>query len=136
MGFMNSSYRSLFRRCIGVGLFGLLFSGCVTPHPKQQPPAVSETPTPTRAAHELLVMVPLTDTNAAGWLNVLETKPKLRLVLAVSPRFKHLAQNPALRNRLSALQKQGRVELALQLPNAPFLPLIMDTNAAKDALPS
>ena len=89
----------------------------------------------THPAHVLVVWVPVSDASSATWLKFFDTDPKWRMVLAVSPRFKRLSQDPAMRAKIQALQKANRLELALQLPNAPFLPLLVDSNAAKDALP-
>jgi hypothetical protein len=57
------------------------------------------------------------------------------MVLALSPRLKKFNQDALLHARVLALQKEGRLEMALQIPNAPFFPLIVDTNSAKDAVP-
>jgi len=84
---------------------------------------------------ELLVFIPQTDDVATAWIHVLAQHPKLRLVMAMSPRFHRFEKDPALKAQVVALEKSNRVELALQLPNAPFLPLLIDTNSAKDALP-
>jgi len=85
--------------------------------------------------HRLIIFIPQTDQAAASWLKLFEKHPPLRLVIAVSPRFQRLTQDPALKAKVQELQKAGRLELALQLPNPPFLPLLINTDAAKSALP-
>jgi hypothetical protein len=62
--------------------------------------------------------------------------PRLRMVIAVSPRFKLLERNIELRTQIDALIQGGRIDLAMQLPNPPLLPLIMDSNSARESLPA
>jgi hypothetical protein len=57
------------------------------------------------------------------------------MVIAISPRFQRFAREPMLRLQALALQNKDRLELAMQLPNAPFLPLLINTDAAKAATP-
>jgi len=83
----------------------------------------------------MIVFIPQTDETAASWIKLFARHPSLRMVVALSPRFKRFEQDPALKAQILALQKAGKLELALQLPNAPFLPLIIDSNSARDALP-
>ena len=114
------------------------FGGCATPGPLpksagQTPPTVVAANHPSR---RVIVLIPQSEESAVGLLHLLEKEPKLRMVLAVSPRFKVFAQDALLRARVQTLQKSGRIELAMQLPNAPLLPLIVNTNSAKDAVPA
>ncbi len=74
----------------------------------------------------MIVYVPQTDDAAAAWIQWLTKNPNLRMVIAMSPRFAHIAKDPALRYELLMLKKAGRLEIALQLPNAPILPLIIE----------
>lgn len=74
----------------------------------------------------LLVWVPQTEDQAPLVLKVLDEQPALRLVWAVSPRFFRLPKDVEIRNRLKELEAQGRIALALQIPNGPLLPLLDD----------
>jgi hypothetical protein len=125
--------------CHWLGIFFLFWiSGCATQAPRR-PEKNSPSPTlvvASRKAQEMIVFVPQTDEGAAAWIKLYARHPSLRMVIAMSPRFKHFDGDPVLKSQILALQKSGRLELALQLPNAPFLPLIVDTNGAKEALPS
>ncbi len=129
--------RWIFTAFLAAGL-GLWLTACATKpggpgalSPPPTPPAVS---TAGSGASVMLVLVPTTDENAAGWIQLLNRHRTLRAVLAISPRFKSFAADSPLKSQLMSLQKSGRLELALQLPNAPFLPLLIDTNVARDAL--
>src|SRR5258708_4177749 len=130
-----------FLECIGsfsvLVLMGFI-TGCATP-----PSTVSKVPAPsvrttpvTHPARAVLIFVPQTDDGAAGWMKWFDRHPNLRLVIAMSPRFTRFAKDPVLKAKAMALVRAGRLELALQLPNAPFLPLLIDTNSAKDAIPA
>jgi hypothetical protein len=74
----------------------------------------------------MIVYVPQTDDTAAGWVKWFTKNPNLRMVIAMSPRFAHPMKDPVLKSQFLALKKAGRLELALQLPNAPILPLIVE----------
>ena len=81
------------------------------------------------AAHpvrEMLVYVPLTDDSAAVWTKWFVKYPGLRMVIAMSPRFLRIAKDPILKAKFLALQKDGRLEIAMQIPNAPILPLLVE----------
>lgn len=84
----------------------------------------------------MIVYVPQTDEAAAAWLKWFVKYPNLRMVIAMSPRFQNIAKDPHLKLQIDALVKAGRLELALQIPNAPILPLLIDSSSAKEALPS
>ena len=56
-----------------------------------------------------------------AWLKWFVKYPDLRLVIAMSPRFQRLAKDPALKAQFQALQKEGRLDIAMQIPNAPLL---------------
>src|SRR5437016_525140 len=101
----------------------LVLAGCAAPkarQPVQGPPAAAH------AWRTMIVYVPQTDDSAATWLKWYAKTPGLRLAIAMSPRFMHLAQDPVLRSQFMTLKKNGRLEIALQLPNAPILPLIVE----------
>ncbi len=74
----------------------------------------------------MIVYVPQTDETAASWPKWFAKDPGLRMVIAMSPRFARLAKDPVIRSQLLALKKEGRLDLALQVPNAPILPLIVE----------
>jgi hypothetical protein len=122
-------------RRLAIGL--LLLAGCAAPTRVQnEKPA---TPVAAVLAHpprDMIVYVPQTDEAAAAWLKWFVKYPNLRMVIAMSPRFLRLTKEPALKAQVQTLIKQGRLELGLQIPNAPLLPLLVDTNSAKDALPA
>jgi len=83
----------------------------------------------------MLVYVPLSDDASASWVKWFVKHPTLRMVIAMSPRFQHISKDPHLKAQFLALQKEGRLEIAMQIPNAPILPLLIDSSSAKDALP-
>jgi len=87
-------------------------------------PVLAADPTPTAG---LLIWVPQTDEGAASWIGFLDKHPTARLVLAVSPRFNRIQKDAEIKNRLLQLQTEGRLVLALQIPNAPHLPLLEDS---------
>jgi hypothetical protein len=124
------------KRCSVILLFLL---GCAVPsrreEPKRGPVAPASAPVPAQRERQLVVFIPQTDEAAANWLKWFAKWPELRMVIAVSPRFQKIAKDPILRLELQALLKQRRLEMALQIPNAPILPLLMDTTLGKDALP-
>lgn len=124
--------------CFGAVILLGFVSGCTTP-----PPAVSKTPSSsvraapaTHRARAVLIFVPQTDDGAAAWMGWFDRHPNLRLVIAMSPRFTRFTKDTALKDKVLALERAGRLELALQLPNPPFLPLLIDTHSAKDAIPA
>ncbi len=84
---------------------------------------------------QMYVFVPRTDDQAARWLAILNDNPGLKLVLGISPAFNKLNADPALRQGLLNLQKAGRIQIALQIPNAPVLPLIINSDEARYSLP-
>jgi len=84
----------------------------------------------------MLVYIPLSDDAAASWLKWFVKYPALRMVIAVSPHFTHIVKDPHLKAQLLALQKAGRLEFAMQIPNAPLLPLLVDSASAREAIPS
>ena len=73
-----------------------------------------------------MVYVPQTDDAAATWIKWFTKYPQLRMVIAISPRFVRIAKDPVLRSQILALKKEGRLELAMQIPNAPILPLLVE----------
>ena len=104
----------------------LILIGCAAPPARREEKI---TPPATATAHPwrtMIVYVPQTDDDAAGWVKWLTKNPSLRMVIAMSPHFAHMAKDPALKSQILALKKAGRLELALQLPNAPILPLIIE----------
>ncbi len=104
----------------------VLLCGCATP---QRPGELAVRDQPSaepRTYRMMIVYVPQTDDAAATWLKWFETYPDLRMMMALSPRFTRLAKDPALKSRVQALEKEGRLELALQIPNAPLLPLLAE----------
>jgi hypothetical protein len=127
-----------FSKSAPIALLALGFSGCVTPGGRARPSSTTAVPVVSsqHPPRRLFVFIPQTEESAISILKLFDKEPKLRLVLAVSPRFKKFSQDAALQARVQALLKQGKLELALQLPNAPLLPLVVDTNSAKDALPA
>ena len=84
----------------------------------------------------LLVWIPQTEDQTAAALKVIDRYPALRFVWAVSPRFFKTGKNSALKKDLQELEKTGRISVALQIPNAPFLPLLANTDEAKTAVPA
>jgi len=116
-----------------VGFFG----GCASsPEKELGPGEFMKKKEAARVPRQMVVYVPLTDDDASSWLTLLSRYPRLRLVLAVSPRFRQFEKRPELKVQLDAMIQAGRIELALQLPNPPMLPLIMDSNAARESLPT
>jgi len=90
-------------------------------------------PTPSQ---KLFVFIPQTEDQAVSVLKVLDRYPKLRMVWAVSPRSFRGAKQADIKARMQALEKEGRLALALQIPNAPLLPLLLNTADAQGALPA
>lgn len=130
--------RFLDRFCNALAVGSLLFVvGCATQAPptRGKPAELISPPPAPHNAREMIVFVPQTDEAVTSWIKLFTRHPSFRMVVAMSPRFKRFEQDSALKAQILALQKAGRLELAIQLPNAPFLPLIIDTNSAKDALP-
>ncbi len=78
-----------------------------------------------------VLYVPLSETTAASSLRLFDRYPQWKMVLAVSPRFHKLIQDPLLKTKIETLEQQGRLELALQLPNAPVLPLLVNSDSAR-----
>src|SRR5690242_19455388 len=89
----------------------LLLAGCAVTPPRQAETPPPPPPVVTHAARTMIVLVPVSDANAAAWFKVFDTNPSLRAVIAISPRFKHLAQDPALRAKMAALQHAGRLSV-------------------------
>jgi len=105
----------------------LLLTGCAASGRVQE--EKSSIPLPAAASHpvrEMLVYVPLSDDSAAAWARWFVKYPGLRMVIAMSPRFQHIAKDPHLKAQFQALEKEGRLEIAMQVPNAPLLPLLVD----------
>jgi len=86
---------------------------------------IPEVVVPAHPQRDLLIFIPQTDDAAASWLKWFVKYPQLRMVIAMSPRFMHIVKDPHLKAQFQALQKQGRLDIALQIPNAPILPLLM-----------
>jgi hypothetical protein len=109
----------------------LLFTGCAVRAQVHDTPSTllsaSSVMVSSHPLREMLVYVPLTDEAAGTWLKWFVKYPDLRLVIAMSPRFQRLAKDPALKAQFLALQKEGRLDIALQIPNAPLLPLLVDS---------
>lgn len=82
-----------------------------------------------------MIYIPQTDDAAGAWLKWFVKYPRLRMTIAMSPRFQRIGKDPTLKAGFAELLKTGRLETALQIPNAPILPLLVDTQAAKGALP-
>lgn len=115
----------------------LVLSGCaVAPqiHEKKVPPVAEVSPA--HPPREMIVYVPQTDDTAAVWLKWFVKYPDLRMVIAVSPHFQTFLKDLHLKTQFQTLLKAGRLELALQIPNAPILPLLIDSGSAKDATPA
>jgi hypothetical protein len=116
-------------------------TGCagVTPKgPSSATPGVSKATTPPSPAappQQIIIYIPQTDQSAQSWFKLLDRFPSLKMVIAFSPRFQRFVKEPLLKDKALALQKEGRLEIALQLPNAPFLPLIINSDSAKAATP-
>src|SRR5258706_7299805 len=104
----------------------LLLAGCAAPPSIREEKGAPSTTVPPHPWRMMIVYVPQTDDAAAAWLKWFTKNPSLRMVIAMSPRFAHLTKDPALRSQFLALKKAGRLEFALQLPNAPVLPLIIE----------
>jgi hypothetical protein len=134
---MNSKlFRPSFWIALSAGA-GIFFHGCATRKPvTSATPAAEGKAALAHAKRSLLVLIPLSDANAAAWLKSFDAHPKLRMVVALSPRFKRLAQDPATHAKVVALQKAGRLEMALQIPNAPLFPLLVNSDDAKDGVPA
>ncbi len=84
----------------------------------------------------MLVYIPQSDEGAASWPKWFAKYPDLRLVVALSPHSPHIEKDPHVKAQLLTLHKQGRIDFALQIPNAPILPLLMDSSNAKESLPA
>jgi hypothetical protein len=126
---MNSIFRYVL---IGVGL-GLVGCAGVQVSTSKQPPGLAAiAPGPPR---QVIIFIPQTDQAAMSWFKLFDRYPQLRMVIAMSPRFHRFDKEPLLKNKLTALLQAGRLELAMQIPNAPFLPLIINTDSAKAAIP-
>ena len=135
----NRSSRFDFRRLPWISLVFLVFAGCAVQQPPTTKPGATNVPTPVPIAshkpRQLIVFIPQTDDSIPGLFKIMAQHPTVRVVLAVSPKFARF-KTPELKSQAFALMKSGRLELALQIPNAPFLPLLMDSNSAKASLPA
>lgn len=121
---------------LGAVLASALMAGCGTAPKKEEAPVPpSDIPRAGHIYRHLIVFCPLTDEDVQSWLSLLQTYPRLRMVLAVSPRFKVIEKNAEWRLALEEGVKAGRLELALQLPNPAILPLLIDSNSARESLP-
>ena len=115
--------------------FLILLAGCAAPIRVQEGrPLPTAATVPYHPPREMLLYVPQTDEAAAVWLKWFTQYPDLRMVIAMSPRFLRLAKDAHLKAQFQGLQKTGRLEIALQIPNAPILPLLLDTFSARDSL--
>jgi hypothetical protein len=129
--------KSIYKQMVVIGS-AFLLSACAglqpTPAPtsKGQPEQSSQPISP----RQVIIFIPQTDQSAPAWLKLFDKYPQLRMVIAVSPRFNRFAKEPPLKEKVLALISAGRLELALQLPNAPFLPLLINTDLARTALPA
>jgi hypothetical protein len=137
---MKMQMKAIFKSIAAI--FGILLAGCATPsHPPAGPSPKTGIPAPVQAApagvpRQVIIFIPQTDQAAGSWIKLLDKFPQLKMAVAVSPRFSRFSKEPALKDRLLALQKDGRLELALQLRIARFLPLLNNTDAARAALPA
>ncbi len=104
----------------------LVLAGCAAPPSVRVEKGAAPTALPAHPWRMMIVYVPQTDEAAASWLKWFAKDPSLRMAIAASPRFTRIAKDPILKSRLLALKKEGRLELALQVPNAPILPLITE----------
>src|SRR5258706_6925604 len=104
----------------------LFLAGCAVPRRAPEEKTVPQAAAPSHPWREMIVYVPQTDDSAAVWLKWFVKHPNLRMVIAMSPRFQHIAKDPQIKSQLLALQKENRLELALQIPNAPILPLLLE----------
>ena len=117
-----------------MGVLGL--AGCAGVQPPGTPPTTAaghNVPVSTQP-RQIIIFIPQTDQSAMSWLKLFDRYPNLRMVIAVPPRFHRFATDPLLKPKVQALEQTGRLELALQLPNAPFLPLLINTDAARSNL--
>jgi len=110
-----------------------VLAGCAAPARVSEEKAAALA-APGHPVREMLVYVPLSDESSASWARWFVKYPELRLVIALSPRFTRLSKDPILKSKFLALQKEGRLEIAMQIPNAPMLPLLADSSSARDAL--
>src|ERR1041385_6302251 len=120
-------------------VLAFVFIGCAVGLQRREEPPTGKAPLPPTAplpSRQLIIFIPQTDQSALSWLKLYDKYPNLRMAIAVSPRFQRFTKEPALKDKVLALQKAGRLELALQLPNAPFLPLLINTDDAHAALPA
>ena len=94
-------------------------------------PATASSEAPGGTARRMVILIPQTDAEAPSWLGLLARYPHFRMVVALSPKFRQLANNPALKEQVLSWQKMGRLEIALQVPNPPILPLLIQTDSAR-----
>ncbi len=86
----------------------LLLSGCAVPSRLgEQKAVVPVAVVPAHPWREMIVYVPQTDDAAASWLKWFVKYPNLRMVIAMSPHFQHLAKDPALESAVSSASKSG-----------------------------
>lgn len=115
----------------------LILAGCATvPEKPLKPGEIMSDKEAAKVPRQMIVYVPLTDEEAASWLTLFSRYPRLRMVVAISPRFRQFEKRPELKVQFDALLQAGRIEVALQLPNPPVLPLIIDSNSARESLSS
>src|SRR5437879_5905730 len=104
----------------------LLLVGCAAPTRVVQEKMPPQAAAPSHPWRAMVVYIPQTDDTAALWPKWFAKYPDLRMVIAMSPRFSRIAKDPVVKSQLAALQKEGRLEVALQIPNAPILPLLVE----------
>jgi hypothetical protein len=104
----------------------LLLAGCAVPSRVGEEKAARPEIVPPHPLRTMIVYVPQTDEAAASWPKWFAKNPDLRMVIAMSPRFTRVAASPQLKAQLSSLEKAGRLEIGLQIPNAPILPLLIE----------
>src|SRR5262245_8471871 len=116
--------------CAGITPKGQQVSPPKPGQPTPTPQTSSGAPTTGQPPRQTIIYIPQTDQAVGSWLKLFEKHSNLRMVIAISPRFQRFAKEAPLKERLLALQKERRLEMALQLPNAPFLPLLINTDSA------
>src|SRR5579863_366164 len=126
--------KSIFKSVIAIAILELAGRAGGIQVSSKQPPAKAAGVAPAQP-QQLIIFIPMTDQAASSWLKLFDRYPQLRMVIAVSPQFHRFVKDPILRDKFLALEQARRLEFALQIPNAPFLPLIINTDLAKSAVP-